>query len=316
MKEYDEIVEDEKIEKDNLKSIQELSKYTKILTKGNNIFFIPNNKDEIKLKNSKSLFKISMLLGNLPEENVNFTIYIDQEDEQSEEKSKKSSTKKILQVPNNPPEIPSPSPIQIKNAEIKIEEQKDKDKEKDKDRVSSSPKTFYLTDDVKESVANEIYKNGNVIGYNHNYFKKVWKNLYKVTLLIASSNVTALSLYSLLNIVEKNYTILVLDGLSLATLSLMIFTSVSGNDKMQAKKKVNFTKENWLLFSFILMSISCIGCWGYLSKINFLTIYAYIIFGLLILMSIVLIYLNIKMINFYKEYHKLTEEGTLLVEVE
>ena len=91
---------------------------------------------------------------------------------------------------------------------------------------------------------------------------------------------------------------------------------------MESKKKVNFTKENWLLFTFILMSISCLGYWGYLFTNNsighllYAFVYADIIFGLLIAMSFTLIYLNIKMINFYKEYHKLTEEGTLLVEVE
>ena len=89
--EYYEIVDDEKIEKDNFKSIKELTKYTKILSKGNNLLFVLNNHEEIRMKSSKTIKKISELIGNLPEENVSFTIYIDQdqEDEQSEEKSSK-----------------------------------------------------------------------------------------------------------------------------------------------------------------------------------------------------------------------------------
>ena len=306
MNEYDEIIDDEKIEKDNVKSMKELSKYTKILSKENNLLFILKNHTEIKIKSSKSLFKISMLLGNLPEENVNFTLYVDEEDEESEEnKSNKNilrSTKKSTHIKQKPK----------KNTEIQIKEEKNK----------LVPNSIYLTDKVKDSVAKEIYKNGNIIGYNHNFFKKVWKNLYKVTLLITSINIIPLLIYSYIVIKGKKYSILGAEGLSLISLILMIFTSISGNNKMESKKKVNFTKENWLLFTFILISISCLGYWGYLFTNNsighllYAFIYADIIFGLLILMSSTLIYLNIKMINFYKEYHKLTEEGTLLVEVE
>lgn len=312
MNEYDEIIDDEKIEKDNFKSMKELSKYTKILSKENNLLFILKNHTEIKIKSSKSLFKISMLLGNLPEENVNFTLYVDEEDDEDEdeESEEKKSNKKILRSTKKPE-----SPIKQepkKNTEIQVKEEKKK----------LVPSSIYLTDKIKDSVAQEIYKNGNIIGYNHNFFKKIWKNLYKITLLIASINIIPLLLYSYIVIKEQKYSILGADGLSLISLVLMIFTSISGNNKMESKKKVNFTKENWLLFTFILMSTSCLGYWGYLfanNSIGYLLytfIYANIIFGLLILMSSTLIYLNIKMINFYKEYYKLAEEGTLLVEVE
>ncbi len=309
MNEYDEIIDDEKIEKDKFKSMKELSKYTKILSKENNLLFILKNHTEIKIKSSKSLYKISMLLGNLPEENVNFTLYVDEEDDEDQESEQNKSNKNILRSTKKS------SPIKQdpkKNTEIQIKNNKNK----------LVPNSIYLTDKIKDSIAKEIYKNGNIIGYNHNFFKKVWKNLYKLTLLIASINIIPLLLYSYIVIKEQKYSISEADGLSLISLVLMIFTSISGNNKMESKKKVNFTKENWLLFTFILMSISCLGYWGYLFTNNsighllYTFIYADIIFGLLILMSSTLIYLNIKMINFYKEYHKLTEEGTLLVEVE
>jgi hypothetical protein len=300
--EYYEIIDDEKIEKDNFKSIKELTKYTKILSKGNNLLFVLNNHQEIRMKSSKTLFKISMLIGNLPEENVSFTIYIDQdqEDEQSEEKTSK---KDILHSKKKLP-ISSPSK--------KEEEKKDK---------PSSPSSFYLPDDIKESQALEIYKKGNVIGYNHGLFKKIWKNLYIITLLTSSSNFITLLVYSYIIIMEQNYVTLGLDVLSLLTLGLMIFTSASGHMKLISKKKVNFTRENWLLSIFILMGISCIGYGGYLymykikNTLKLAFIYVNGIFGLLIVMSFALICLNIKMMNFYKEYYELTE-GNLLVEVE
>ena len=285
MTEYEEIYDDEKIEKDNVKSMRELSKYTKILNKENNLSFILKNFHQIKLKNSKSLFKISMLMGNLPEENVSFTFYDEEEDEQSEVKNSK---KNILRASKKP------KPIKT---------------------------NIYFTNKIKDSVAQEIYKNGNIIGYNHSLFRTVWVNLYKFTLMISSIGLIALFIYSMTIIKEQKYLILGADGLSLISLILMIYTSISGNNKMQSKRKVNFRKENWLLLSFILMDISCLVYWGYLKSDKsiglylFILICAYFIFGLLLIMSILLIYLNIKMIEFYKEYHKNIEEGTLLIEV-
>lgn len=285
MTEYEEIYDDEKIEKNNIKSMRELSKYTKILNKENNLSFILKNFHQIKLKNSKSLFKISMLMGNLPEENVSFTFYDEEEDEQSEDKNSK---KNILRSSKKP------KPIKT---------------------------NIYFTNKIKDSVAQEIYKNGNIIGYNHSLFRTVWINLYKFTLMISSIGLIALFIYSMIIIKEQKYLILGADGLSLISLILMIYTSISGNNKMQSKRKVNFRKENWLLLSFILMDISCLVYWGYLKSDKsiglylFILICAYFIFGLLLIMSILLIYLNIKMIEFYKEYHKNIEEGTLLIEV-
>ena len=95
MSEYEEIFDKEKIENDKYKSMKELSKYTKLLNKQGNLSFISKNNQQIKLRNPKSLFKISMLLGNLPEENVSFTFYAEEEDEQSEEKNSKKNIKKL-----------------------------------------------------------------------------------------------------------------------------------------------------------------------------------------------------------------------------
>ena len=70
------------------------------------------------------------------------------------------------------------------------------------------------------------------------------------------------------------------------------------------------------------MSVLCLGFWTYLyNKLTlglylFIIIGVYFVFGILLLISLVLIYLNIKMIDFYKEYHKMIEDGTLLIEVQ
>lgn len=301
MIEYEEIYDKEKIENDKYKSMKELSKYTKLLNKEGNLSFISKKNQQIKLRNPKSLFKISMLLGNLPEENVSFTFYAEEEDEQSEEKSSKKNiilSKKLTSSQNQ------------------------KKTEDDTEFKLKNPKSIYFTDKIKDSVAQEIYKNGNIIGYDHSWFKKIWINLYKVTLFISSISLTAFSFYSMIVLKEQKYLILGADILSLLSLILMIITSISGNNKMKMKKRVNFTKENGMLITFIFMSLSCLGYWAYLYSNKSVGLYLYIllfaeiIFGLLSLMSSVLIYLNKKMIEFYQEYYKIAEEGTLLVEVQ
>jgi hypothetical protein len=306
MIEYEEIYDKEKIENDKYKSMRELSKYTKLLNKGDNLSFILNNNHQIKIKNAKSLFKISLLLGNLPEENVSFTFYTEEEDdEQSEEINSK---KNILRG--------------SKKVSLSAKKTKTNEIRNDYDLKEKKLNLIYLTDKIKDSIAQEIYKNGNIIGSNYNLYKKIWINLYNVALIISLSSLIPVFIYSIIILKEKKYSILGADGISLISLILMIFTSISGNKKMKSKKKVNFTKENYLLLTFILMSILCLGIWVYLyNNITiglylFIVLGIYFIFGLLLLMSLILIYLNIKMIDFYKEYHTMVEDGTLLIEVQ
>ena len=153
-------------------------------------------------------------------------------------------------------------------------------------------------------------------------FKKIWKNLYIVTLFISSISLTGISFYSMIVLKEQKYLILGADVLSILSLILMIIISSSGNNKMKMKKRVNFKRENGMLCIFLLLSAVCMGFWGYLYSnksvglYSYILVFAYIIFGLLFLFSTVLIYLNNKMVDFYNEYYKIAEEGTLLVEVQ
>lgn len=93
------VEEKEKQEEDTYKSMKELSKYSKILSEQNNLSVIFKNSQPIKLKNSNSLLRISILIGNLPEENVCFTFYANEDEEQSED-AEKSSKKSIVIVSN------------------------------------------------------------------------------------------------------------------------------------------------------------------------------------------------------------------------
>ena len=305
------VEEKEKQEEDTYKSMRELSKYSKILSEQNNLSVIFKNSQPIKLRNSKSLLRISLLIGNLPEENVCFTFYANEDEEQSDD-VEKSSKKSIVIVSN-------------KN-NIKVSPKNDKEQSKvndiDNDKNEKGSKSVYLIDKIKPVYAQEIYNNGNIIGYNHSLFKSVWINLYRISLMISIISLIGAGYYSVISYKEKKYNILKADILSFISLVLMVFISFSGNSKMSSKKKVDFKMENTLLTIFVLISIICLVYWSILFKNKSIGLNLYIfvgidiILGLLILISFCLVYLNIKMVDFYKRYHKMVEEGTLLTEVE
>ena len=305
------VEEKEKQEEDIYKSMRELSKYSKILSEQNNLSVIFKNSQPIKLRNSNSLLRISLLIGNLPEENVCFTFYANEDEEQSED-VEKGSKKSIVIVSN-------------KN-NIKISPKNDKEQSKineiDNDQNEKDSKSVYLNDKIKPVYAQEIYNNGNIIGYNHSLFKSVWINLYRTSLMISAISLIAGGFYSFISYKEKKYDILKANILNCISLILMVFISFSGNSKISSKKKVDFKLENTLLPIFVLISIIILVYWGFLfrNKSIGLNLYIFvgidIILGLLILISFCLVYLNIKMVDFYKRYYKMVEEGTLLTEVE
>ena len=305
------VEEKEKQEEDTYKSMRELSKFSKILNEQNNLSVIFKNSQPIKLRNSKSLLRISLFIGNLPEENVCFTFYANEDEEQSDD-VEKNSKKSIVIVSNK------------KN--IKISPKKDKEQSKvkdiDNDKNENDSKSVYLKDKIKPVYAQEIYNNGNIIGCNHSLFKSVWINLYRISLMISVISLIAAGFYSVISYKEKKYDILKANILSFISLILMAFISFSGNSKMLSIKKVDFKMENTLLPIFVLISIISLVYWTLLfrNKNIGLNLYIFvgidIILGLLILISFCLVYLNIKMVDFYKRYYKMVEEGTLLTEVE
>lgn len=305
------VEEKEKQEEDTYKSMRELSKFSKILSEQNNLSVIFKNSQPIKLRNFNSLNRISLFIGNLPEENVCFTFYANEDEEQSDD-VEKNSKKSIVIVSNK------------KN--IKISPKKDKEQSKvkdiDNDKNENDSKSVYLKDKIKPVYAQEIYNNGNIIGYNHSLFKSVWINLYRISLMISVISLIAAGFYSVISYKEKKYDILKANILSFISLILMAFISFSGNSKMLSIKKVDFKMENTLLPIFVLISIISLVYWTLLfrNKNIGLNLYIFvgidIILGLLILISFCLVYLNIKMVDFYKRYYKMVEEGTLLTEVE
>ena len=294
MSQLDEIYDNERIEKDTFRSMRELSKYTKILSKENNIFVVIKKKLlQIKLSSSKSLFKISLLLDTLPEENVSFTYYTEEKNEQND-------------INNN---------VIINN---KIDMDKSKNKKNKKKNGD-----IYIINNIKNNYAKEIHKKGkvNIIGYNYNLFKLLWKYLYILNLIISIISFIYFSAYSLCALINKKYFLLFSNIITILSLCLNIFASNSGYKKIIAKKKMNLRMENIIFICFIHLNIFCEIFWIYIFNkkeneidLNMLLMIE-IILGLIDIICALLIWLNIKIVEFLKEYWKLNDEGIPLVEI-
>ena len=295
MSQLDEIYDNDRIEKDTFRSMRELSKYTKILAKENNLFVIIKQKlHQIKLLSSKSLFKISLLLDTLPEETVSFTFYTEEKNEEE----------------NN-----------INNDNIIINNIKKKKDNKNKKPNKNAG--IYVIDNINKQAVEEIYKKGkgSIIGYKPNLFKLVWEYLYFLNIIISVISFISFSSYSFISISKTDYYSSFSNIITVFSLCLSIFISNSGWKKIKSKKKVNFRMENILFFCFIHLNVFCGFFWVFVFskkgiEMEFCVLLIIeITLGLIDIICAVLIWLNVKMVEFYKEYSKLNNEGIPLVEV-
>ena len=293
MSQFDEIYDNERIEKDTFRSMRELSKYTKILSKENNLYVTIKKKlQQIKLLSSKSLFKISILLDTLPEENVSFTFYTEEKNEENKDN------------------------IIINNLDSNKNDIKKKNNKNKKDGV-------YIIQNIKNYVVDDMYKTGKgkIISHNPSLFLLIWKYLYLINIILSSISLITFCAYALITISGKEYYLLFSNIITIFSLCLCIFASNSGYKKIKGKRKVNFRRENIIFICFIYMNIFCGIFWvfAFTKKEGNLEFYVLIIIeivlGLIDVICAILIWINIKMVEFYKEYEKLNEEGTPLVEV-
>ena len=294
MSQFDEIYDNERIEKDTFRSMRELSKYTKILSKENNLFVTIKKKlQQIKLLSSKSLFKISILLDTLPEENVSFTFYTEEKNEENKDN------------------------IIINNFDSNKKDIKKKNNKNKKDGV-------YIIQNIKNYVVDDMYKTGKgkIISHNPNLFLIIWKYLYLINIILSSISFISFCAYALIAISGKEYYLLFNNIITIFSLCLCIFASNSGYKKIKGKKKVNFRRENIIFICFLHLNIFCGIFWIFTFTTKkegdlefYVIIIIEIVLGLVDVICAILIWLNIKMVEFYKESEKLNEEGTPLVEV-
>lgn len=302
--------DNEILEGDYEESLRKLSVYSKILEKEGNIFIrFKKVKGHVNLLSNLSFFRICSLCELLPEENVLFTLYAFLSDEESE--NEKNANKKgidklkerLLENEKNKLRNKNPNKKINKNIKIKKQEKEDKD-------------SVILLDEVKSSVQSILYKEGITIGSNYELYKVTWGNLYKWLLLFP-----LIILFGLFYFIYKDeYGFSVAEFVCFILVFITCFTSMSGNEKMTSKKRVNFKRENYLLILIIVLSCYVILCTNTKFEIaayQFLSLYksfVHITFVSLIILCFVIICLNKKMIDFNIRYSKILESGILLTD--
>jgi hypothetical protein len=295
------------IEGENQESLKKLSLYSKVLEKEGNIFIrFKKHRHPIHLKSNVSFFRICSLGEIYPEENVLFTLYAMLSDESESESDNKKGIDKLKERLSENDE---------KNKKVtKLRSKKPKKKDKNIDKEKEDKDSVILLDEVKSSVQIIMNKKGNTIAKNFDVYKLLWRNLYKWLLLFP----LVISFGLIYHIYKDRFAFSFAGLIAVIFIFVISYTSFSGNSKMKSKKRVNFNKENYLLYSIIAFS-----CYFLASTIlkfdiaayNFLSQYktfVYITFCSLIILSAILICLNIKMVKFHKKYSEILESGILL----
>jgi hypothetical protein len=320
MKEKDdyEYIEANEIIEDDL--LQKLTDYNQILEKDQNLFIrIQNNRHHINLLSNLSYYRICTLGQIVPEENVIFTLYNLYSDEsESEKESNKQGIDKLKERlsenENMKNKLRNNKSIKKMKDETKKIIKNTKEKEEKNEKVEKEEKdSVIILDEIKPSL---LQKEDEYFRNHFECFVSLWKNLYKWLLLFPLFILSGLLMY----LYKDKYDFTFTEIICFIFIFVVSYTSMSGNEKMLSTRKVNFKVENALLGLTILFSIWMLICPNAkiefeISAYKFLRQYFYfilILFSFLIIFCGFLIYLNIKMVNFYMRYSKNISNSMLI----
>ena len=320
LQEDKEVIDNEIIDNDT----KRFELYSNILDKDNNIsIHFRRPRRLIKLSSNVSLFRICSLCQTVPEENVLYSLYADvnaeesDEEDENQDQNKKGIDKLKERLHegsfDNTALMRRSTKLKERRPKKDLETLKAKDKENEEDGDS-----VLIVDDIKSSINNDLNFEGYTFANNHEFYKGAWRNLYKFLLIFAFVILLGLAYF----IFKESYDYSMAEFISFGLIIIICITSMSGNAKMFSRKKVNFKLENILLVLIILVGVYILGC-TYTNKFGmvanqFLSQYyafVYFIFILLIAFCFLLIFLNIKMVEFYRAYSKKIN-GTSLIDKE
>ena len=308
------------IEGDYQESLKKLTEYSNVLEKEGNLFIrFKKKKQLLNLKSNLSFLRICALGEICPEENVLFTLYAINSEESESENEKKNKKKGIDKLKERLIENDENNKNKTKN-KLRSKKPNKKNTLENSENIKKLSKekeekdSVILLDEVKSSVQSILHKEGNTIGKNFELYKLTWRNLYKWLLIFP-----LVILFGLLFFIYQDaYGFSFAEFFSFILIFIICITSMSGNAKMLSKKRVNFKKENYLLYLIIALSFYIIICTNAkieMAAYQFLSQYkafTNITFSSLIVLCIILVYLNKKMIKFHIRYSKILESEVLL----
>ena len=320
LQEDKEVIDNEIIDNDT----KRFELYSNILDKDNNIsIHFRRPRRLIKLSSNVSLFRICSLCQTVPEENVLYSLYADvnaeesDEEDENQDQNKKGIDKLKERLHegsfDNTSLMRRSTKLKQRRSKKNLDNLKAKDKENEEEGDS-----VLIIDDIKSSINNDLNLEGYTIGNNHEFYKGAWRNLYKFLLVFAFVILLGLAYF----IFKESYDYSMAEFISFGLIIIICITSMRGNAKMLSRKKVNFKLENILLVLIILVGVYILSC-TYTNKFGmvanqFLSQYyafVYFVFILLIAFCFLLIFLNIKMVEFYRAYSKKIN-GTSLIDKE
>ena len=321
LQEDKEVIDNEIIDNDS----KRFELYSNILDKDNNIsIHFRRPRRLIKLSSNVSLFRICSLCQTVPEENVLYSLYADVNDEESEEEDENQNPNKkgIDKLKERLHEGNFDNTALMRRSTKLMERRSKKNldtlKSKDKENEEEEGDSVLIVDDIKSSINSDLNLEGYTIGNNHEFYKGTWRNLYKFLLVFALVILLGLAYF----IFKESYDYSIAEFICYGLVIITCITSISGNAKMLSRKKVNFKLENILLALIILVGVYIMGC-TYTNKFGMVAnqflsqfyAFVYFVFILLIAFCFLLIFLNFKMVEFYRAYSKKIK-GTSLIDKE
>jgi len=263
--------------KNHTTEITKLSKYDKILLKGNNIFikFEGREPRTIPLHWTKSFFTICKMSRAVPEEIILFSLYLI-EDTVTETESERGDKKPKKKIP--------------------------------------------IPEKFKQSILDNLTKDGNLIAKQPLLYRKVWKNFYRLLFIFPIIILVGF----IIQMMKYKFVIFALVKLiNYLLIALLILTAILGNQKMEKKNVQEWNGVNLLIYGMLCISlISILSCFSsslggkeyeFLSSMKILIVPFYL---MLMFVLVVILLLNNEMSKFYEKYHEEEQSGKLLVDIE
>ena len=279
MKKVQEIIlkNDTETIKNHTTEITKLSKYDKILLKGNNIFikFEGREPRTIPLHWTKSFFTICKMSRAVPEEIILFSLYLI-EDTVTETESERGDKKPKKKIP--------------------------------------------IPEKFKQSILDNLTKDGNLIAKQPLLYRKVWKNFYRLLFIFPIIILVGF----IIQMMKYKFVIFALVKLiNYLLIALLILTAILGNQKMEKKNVQEWNGVNLLIYGMLCISlISILSCFSsslggkeyeFLSSMKILIVPFYL---MLMFVLVAILLLNNEMSKFYEKYHEEEQSGKLLVDIE
>ena len=263
--------------KNHTTEITKLSKYDKILLKGNNIFikFEGREPRTIPLHWTKSFFTICKMSRAVPEEIILFSLYLI-EDTVTETESERGDKKPKKKIP--------------------------------------------IPEKFKQSILDNLTKDGNLIAKQPILYRKVWKNFYRLLFIFPIIILVGF----IIQMMKYKFVIFALVMLiNYLLIALLILTAILGNQKMEKKNVQEWNGVNLLIYGMLCISlISILSCFSsslggkeyeFLSSMKILIVPFYL---MLMFVLVAILLLNNEMSKFYEKYHEEEQSGKLLVDIE